>query len=187
MHTITDLLPLLRDKDNHAATVIYATFVKRVVAMVHRRLGSTRDAATSEEIAHEVLTELILRADSGHSHSWRRLNNRHDVLQILVQQIGDSIRDRARAASAKKRGGHVATKQLESYCDALAHADDTCIQEQIEAVFAKAPSPLHRQLLHLMLQGHSLSECGAALGVHVRTVQRKLEDLTRCMAGGERT
>ena len=179
MHTITDLLPLLRNKDNDAATAIYERFIARVIAIVHNKVSFRKDAAFSEEIAHEVLTELILRADSNHSNSWPRLDNRQDVLQIIVRKVGDNLADRARAVAAKKRGGGATVSALEAYCGSLETADNTSIKEEYERVLSLAPSEVHRKLINLMLQGHTLNECAAALDINVRTVQRKLEDLRR--------
>ncbi len=182
MHTITDLLPLLRDKNNDAATAIYKRFIARVIELVHNKMTFRKDAALSEEIAHEVLTELILRADRNHANSWPRLENRQDVLQIIVRKVGDNLADRARAATAKKRGGGSTISALDAYCESIEKADSTAIKEEYERVLSLAPSEVHRTLIHLMLQGHTLTECAAALVVNVRTVQRKLDDLRRCMA-----
>jgi DNA-directed RNA polymerase specialized sigma24 family protein len=181
MHTITNLLPLLRDKDNDAATAIYKRFIVRVIELVRTKMNFRTDAALSEEIAHEVLTELILRADRNHANSWPRLETRQDVLQIIVRKIGDNLADRARAVTAKKRGGGLTVTALDAYCESIAKAENSAIKEEYDRVLTLAPSEVHRTLIHLMLQGHTLTECAAALGINVRTVQRKLDDLRRCM------
>jgi len=140
MHTITDLLPLLKNKDNDAATAIYERFISRVIAIVHNKVPFRKDAALSEEIAHEVLTELILRADRNHANSWSRLENRQDVLQIIVKKVGDNLADRARAVNAKKRGGGSTVSAIDAYCDSIAKADNTSIKEEYERVLSLAPS-----------------------------------------------
>jgi DNA-directed RNA polymerase specialized sigma24 family protein len=182
MNTITRLLPLLRGTGHpDAKRDAYGLLLPTVLQAVRRKARAQAEKADADEIAHDVLADFLLRAQIG---GWQRLENRSDVEQILACKALDTLIARRRRTSARKRGGDVSTHSLSDdaalnhlSADEIAAIDYAEVTEAIDAVYAHAPSPLHRQLLELLLQGNTQKECADALRVTVRTVQRKLAEL----------
>lgn len=182
MNTITRLLPLLRGPGHpDAKRDAYCLLLPTVLVAVRKKARTQVEKADVDEIAHDVLADFLLRAQIG---GWQRLESRSDVEQILACKALDLLIARRRRTSARKRGGDVRTHSLSEdavlnqlSADEIAAIDHGEINEAINAVYAHAPSPLHRDLLDLLLRGNTQKECADALRVTVRTIQRKLAEL----------
>jgi len=182
MNTITRLIPLLRGTGHPDATRdAYCLLLPTVLQAVRRKAWTQTEKADSDEIAHDVLADFLLRAQIG---GWKRLENRSDVEQILACKALDILIARRRRTSACKRGGNVLTHSIgedatlnELSTEQIAAIDKTEVTEAIDAVYEHAPSELHRKLLDLLLHGNTQKECADALRVTIRTVQRKLAEI----------
>jgi DNA-directed RNA polymerase specialized sigma24 family protein len=177
MNTYTDLLPLLiGDGNQEEKTKAYNLLLERVVRTVGKKCISAEEHSEAETIAHEVLSDFLMRAKI---QGWPRLENRNDAFQILSLKTMELLVDRRRLENAQKRGGglnrHTLLDDLED--EQISSISELEIQEEVQKVLDSVPTPIHQKLLRCVFEGKNQKECAKELSVHPRTISRKLEEI----------
>jgi RNA polymerase sigma factor (sigma-70 family) len=162
--------------------VVYALFGRcysRVAEIGRRKLGGMpRRGFDEDDVANSAFREFLGRAAEG---SFKKLENREDVWQVLTLLVGDKIGDRLRHERRKKRGGGEPDVPLEGVAEAISQLDDPAVEAEINDArrifLAELPSDDHRKVVELLAEGRTHEEIAKTLNLSVRTVDRRVEDV----------
>jgi RNA polymerase sigma factor (sigma-70 family) len=185
--SVTLWISQLKAGDAAAAQPLWENYFRQLVARARARLaGTPRRAADEEDVAQQAFASFCRAAARGR---FPRLNDRHDLWQLLVRitdhKAIDLIRDECRQC---RGGGHVLDEA------ALAESQATASGSPLTRVLDQEPSPefaallaeKYRRLLGLLadpelqrlavlkMEGYSVKEIAAQLGRVPRTVKRRL-------------
>jgi RNA polymerase sigma factor (sigma-70 family) len=178
-HSITDLLSGVKQADCAAIHAMFAKCYSRVVAIGHERLKRTPHRVfDQDDVANSAFREFLNRAAKGR---FKKLENREDVWQVLTLLVGDKIADNLRHEGRKKRGGAEPKVELKDVAEAVAALDDPSLEAEINDtrrfLLKELPSDDHRRVVELLDEGWTHEEIAAKLGLSVRTVDRRIEDV----------
>jgi RNA polymerase sigma-70 factor (ECF subfamily) len=181
-----ELVGRLREGDPQAAEELFARYSQRLTVLAEQHL-SRRLAARldGEDVVQSVFRTFFRRSAAGEF----RIDSSDELWRLLVQitvrkarALGRHHTAKVRDVGAETRSGIVAwLLHAESYEPGPEEA--VALVDQIEELLRGLP-PLYRDLLQLRLEGHSVVDTAARLGISRRTVHRALnllqERLERC-------
>jgi RNA polymerase sigma factor (sigma-70 family) len=179
LHSITRLLSRIKRQDTAAVAALFAKCYGRVTVIACGKLaGKPQRGFDADDVANSAFHEFLSRATDG---TFKKLENREDVWQVLTLLVADKIRGHLRHERRKKRGGGKPDVVLEDVAEAVSKLDDPSLEAEIrdaKATFlAKLPSDEHRRVVELLAEGRTHEEIAAALNLSVRTVDRRVEDV----------
>jgi DNA-directed RNA polymerase specialized sigma24 family protein len=103
LEDVTDWLEHLKAGDADAAQPLWQAFFQRLVTMARARLRGVSSAVGEEEdVALSAFDSFYRGVEAGR---FPRLDDRHDLWQVLVMLAARKAIDRARRAGRQKRGG----------------------------------------------------------------------------------
>lgn len=178
-HSITALLSGVKRADRAAVHALFEKCYGRVVAVGVKKLGGTpRRGFDEEDAANSAFREFLSRAAEG---SFKKLENREDVWQILTLLVGDKVRDRLQHEGRLKRGGGNPGAPLEEVAEVVSKLDSPALLAEIndakKHLLEKLPSDDHRRVIKLLAEGRTHEEIAETLDLSVRTVDRRVEDV----------
>jgi RNA polymerase sigma-70 factor (ECF subfamily) len=179
------LVERLRSGDPQAAEELFARYARRLTCLAEQHL-SRKLAARLEgaDVVQSVFRTFFRRSAAGEF----RIDSSDELWRLLVQITLQKARAKARHHTAAVRdvtaeapGGGAAI-----LAEAVAHEpgpeEAAALVDQIEGMLHGLPS-LYGDLLRLRLEGWSVSDAAARLGVSRRTVHRALQLLQQRLIG----
>jgi RNA polymerase sigma factor (sigma-70 family) len=182
---IPELTARLRGGDPRAAEELFARYARRLVAVAEQQL-SHRLAARVDgaDVVQSVFRTFFRRSAAGEF----RLDSSAELWRLLVQITLRKARFYGRQHTAGVRDVSAEVSGSAALlAEAVAHepgpAEAAALVDQVDALLRGLP-PLYPELLRLRLEGHSVGETAAALGVSRRTVHRGLTLLQQRLVRG---
>ena len=170
--TDRSLLVLVRGGDEQAATALYERYARRVFGLVEAKLGERLRANTeTEDVVQSVFKSMFRGVRSGlydappGSTLW-------NLLAVIAVH---KLRRRARHLTAQRRDVN-RNVPLDSLVDQISSDEESiefleiCLRETLEIL-----GPLHRDILSLRIQGHTVDEISETVKRSRRTVERSLQ------------
>lgn len=185
--SITQWLGRLRAGDADAARLLWERYSRKLRAMARRKLPpGLRRVTDEDDIAQSVFAALFEGADVGRLE---RLANRDELWWFLLAATRHKIVDHVRSEGAQKRGGEGAHNRSQE-----GEAGGPSGQRRFQEIVSDEPTPEfvatledeQRRLLGLLrddqlrdiaarrIEGYSVEEIAARLGISPRSVTRKL-------------
>jgi DNA-directed RNA polymerase specialized sigma24 family protein len=177
--SVTRMIGPLQAGDPAAVQELWQRYFHRLVSLARARLaGAPRRVADEEDVALSAFDSFCRNAERGR---FPDLSDRDGLWRLLVvltaRKAGHLRRDQARL----KRGGGAAVEVGEDDRDLL----QDVLSREPDPAFAALAAEEHRRLMGLLndelrevalrrLQGESVEEIAAKLGVVARSVKRKL-------------
>jgi len=170
---IAELVERLRAGDPRAAEELFASYAQRLTCLAEqqlsRKLAARLDGA---DVVQSVFRTFFRRSAAGEF----RIDSSGELWRLLVQITVQKARAKSRYHTAGPRD--VAAEAPGALLpEAVAHepgpAEAAALVDQIEALLCGLPA-LYCELLRLRLEGYSVSDTAARLGVSRRTVHRAL-------------
>jgi RNA polymerase sigma factor (sigma-70 family) len=174
--SLPELVERLRHGDPQAAAELFARYAQRLTALAEqhlsRKLAARLDGA---DVVQSVFRTFFRRSAAGEF----RIDSSDELWRLLVRITLQKARAKGRHHTAGPRD--VAAEMPGGGSDFLAEAvarepgpaEAVALVDQIENLLRGLP-PLYGDLLRLRLEGHSVLEAAARLGVSRRTVHRAL-------------
>lgn len=184
--SISGWIRAIKDGDEDAAQRVWDHFFARLVVLARRKLPSAlRRIVDEEDVVLSVFQTLFRRASEGR---FPRLNDRHDLWQLLVtiteRKASNKVRDERRI----KRGGGRVVGESAVAVAALKHS-----RPGMEQLASREPTPAfvvamseavenllgclddeQRALALLKLEGYTNLEIATRIGRSVPTIERRL-------------
>jgi DNA-directed RNA polymerase specialized sigma24 family protein len=187
--SVTVRLPGLKEGDQKIIQSLWEDYFRRLVVLARRRLqGVPRGAADEEDVALSAFDSFCRGAEEGR---FPRLNDRHDLWQLLVLIARRKAFNLAKHERTQKAGGgrvvHMSVLSTRQDRDEAAFA--RLIGREPDPAFAAQVAEDCRRLLALLaeaqlrdvavwkLEGYTNVEIANKLGRAVSTVERKLDKI----------
>jgi RNA polymerase sigma factor (sigma-70 family) len=188
-NSVTQFLAALKEGDQSAALGLWETYFRRLVGLARARLRNTpRLIADEEDVALSAFHSFCRGARAGR---FRRLDDRHDLWQILVlitvrkaidlrNYEGRQSRQRGRTQSlAELTGQALETIGGDEPSPELAAQ----LAEEYQRLLELLDDPTLQSVAIWKLEGHTNDEIAARLGCVTSTVERKLARIRNKWAG----
>lgn len=172
--TDKSLVVMVRGGDEGAAEVLYDRYARRVFGLVRSKLGTRLSAMTEpEDIVQSVFKSMFRGMQSGNYDAPPGTTLWNLLAVIAVRKLSNKASHHAaqRRDSSRNVSLEVETDGLESAIEmASAEFFEICMQEALDML-----RPIHRTILSLRIQGHSIDEIRDITGRSRRTVERSLQ------------
>lgn len=175
--SLTDLVQRHRQGDPDAASELFAYFAERLSRLAEQHLSrKLAGRVDGDDVVQSVFRTFFRRSARGDF----KIDSSAQLWQLLVKITITKARAQGRYHTAATRD--VAAEQRGADEDWLIATvdrdpgpeDAVMLMDEIEALLKGLPS-LYCQVLEMRLQGHSVAEVAAQLGVSRQTVYRALE------------
>ena len=179
--SITGQFVQFRDGDPHALNTLWERFFPRMLALARKSLaGETRFVPDPDEVVQRAFVRLWQRTQRG---SLDGDVDRNDLWRVLSRLTVQITHDQARREVAERRGAG----QVRSASALQTDSSHGC---DLDQRFSALPAPecdliceellsqlddSLRRIALLKLSGHTNAEIATTLGVHERTIERKLQ------------
>jgi RNA polymerase sigma-70 factor (ECF subfamily) len=173
LNPIAKVVAGLRGGDPQAAEQLFARYAQRLTCLAEqqlsRKLAARLDGA---DVVQSVFRTFFRRCAAGEFH----IDGSGELWRLLVQITLQKARAYGRRHTAGMRDVAVeAPNSAEILAEALAHepspAEAAALIDQIDELLRGLPA-LYRDLLQLRLEGYTVSDTAARLGVSRRTIHR---------------
>ena len=188
--SVTRWISALKQGDPAAAGELWESYFRRLVGLARTRLRDVpRLIADEEDVALSAVRQLLPAAQAG---GFRRLRDRHDLLQILalitVRQAVDlrnyQVRQ-SRGMGQVRSLGELTADRLEAIGgDGPTPELAAQLAEEYRRLMEQLGDSRLRSVATLKLEGYTNDEIAARIGCVTSTVERKLA-LIRGMWAGE--
>lgn len=179
--TDRSLVVLVRDGDEHAAETLYERYARRVLGLVQSKLGPQLSSMTEpEDIVQSVFRSVFRGVQSGNYDAPPGKTLWNLLAVIAVSKLADQANHHS--AQCRDASRNVS---LDVTADDFANAIDGSSVEFFEVCMKEALDilrPLHRDILSLRIQGHSVDEIRDLTGRSRRTVERSLQKSRELLA-----
>ena len=184
-HSITNLLPGVKQADKDARRALFEKCYKRVAGIGRDRLkGKPHRGFNTDDVAISAFGKFLDRAAAG---KLQELRNRDDVWQIMTLFVVDKISERLRRERRQRRGGGVLELTIDDLKQEISGLEDPALDAEIADAkvkfLAELPDDQHREVFALLAQGYTRAEIAETLKVSLRTVDRRLENIRRIAQG----
>ena len=168
------LLELLRDGEETAATEVFDRYVARLVALAASRIGpKIRQRVDAEDVVQSAYRSFFVHAEAGDY----TLTNSGDLWRLLAKITLHKLYGQIEKQQAEKRNVDredrdevsIAEKQTPEPTPVEAIA----VAELLQVAMAKL-APAEREVIAASLQGQTVEEIGGAMDKSQRTVRRHL-------------
>jgi RNA polymerase sigma factor (sigma-70 family) len=191
--SVSQWLGMLKAGDSQAAQRLWERFYTRLVNLAQAKLrGLTGGAVDAEDVALSAFDRFCRAAQQG---QFPRLEDRHDLWDVLVLVTERKARDQIRRERRQKRGGDKVRDEAWLDCGVM----DADGEIGIAAIASREPTPefalLMAEEFRLLLrglddpglqaiavakmEGYTNEELGTQLGCSVSTIERKLKLIRR--------
>jgi DNA-directed RNA polymerase specialized sigma24 family protein len=188
MGSVTHRLGRLKAGDRAAAQQLWEGYFRRLVGLARTRLrAAPRRAADEEDVALSAFDSFCRGAEQGR---FPRLNDRHDLWQLLVLLTARKASNLARDERRQRRGGGKVRN-----ASALAGGEEGSaewplgnlvsrepdpefaaqVAEQCRSLLERLENPALQEVAVWKMEGHTNEEIAARLNRSVATVERKLQ------------
>ena len=188
--SVSRLIEALKSSDEDAASQLWKRYFGKLAAMARRRLGGVPGRlADEEDIALSVFRCLCKGAADGR---FARLEDRHDLWQILVTLTARKAIDQHRRLNAQKRRGDVVwiESEMADVDSALAALDqlpddqptpDMLVElmEEYDRLLRQLGDETMRRIVLMKIEGLTNGDVASQLNITPRSVQRKLQRIQR--------
>lgn len=172
---------MVRDGDEAAAEVLYDRYARRVFGLVRSKLGSRLGAMTEpEDIVQSVFKSMFRGMQSGNYDAPPGSTLWNLLAVIAVRKLSNKANHHAAQRRDASRNVSLDDEHdgVESAIDAAsAEFLELCIRESLDLL-----RPIHRKILSLRIQGHSVDEIRDLTGRSRRTVERSLQNSRAVLA-----
>ena len=183
--SVTHWITKLKAGDQQAAQKLWERYVQQLVELARRKLGTApRRAADEDDVVQSAFANLFLGVREGR---FPKLNDRHDLWQLLVLLTERRVTDQLRRAG-KRRTMEVSESKLFAPQDsqtgqagiaqiaAEEPTPDFAVQvaEECQRLLDSLGDPRLRQVAVWKMEAYSNQEIAQKLGCTTRTVERKL-------------
>lgn len=185
--SVTRIIRRMQGGDAEGADFLWARFYARLTYLARNRLGMQRKSlADEEDVALESLSELFRGLLEG---KYAGLENRDSFWRLLVTVACRNVADEVNKENRQKRGGGQVFRETEfdgpdnvAFFDNIAsNAPSPDVQVMITERCAQLLESLDDGQLQaiavMKTAGSSNKEVGDALGLSLRTVERKLSEI----------
>ncbi len=184
--SVTLWIDQLKAGHEDAAQRIWDRFFEKIVRVADRKMGNAaRRVADQEDVAVSVFKSLCAGAREGR---FDRLQDRNDLWKLVVAIAGMKAVDQIRRQTSQKRGGGqvrgdsiVAGSEgdLPASFERFMSQEPTpeflaLIEEEQSELFDQLRDDTQRQIARLRLEGYDNPEIAEAVGISLRSVERKL-------------
>ncbi len=187
--SVTRWISALKQGDPAAAGELWESYFRRLVGLARTRLRDVpRLIADEEDVALSAFDSFCRRAEAG---GFRRLRDRHDLLQILtlitVRQAVDlrnyQVRQ-SRGMGQVRSLGELTADRLEAIGgDGPTPELAVQLAEEYQRLMEQLGDSRLRSVATLKLEGYTNDEIAARIGCVTSTVERKLALIRRLWAG----
>jgi DNA-directed RNA polymerase specialized sigma24 family protein len=188
--SVTGWLDLLKAGDHAAAQQLWGRYFSAMVKLARKKLRDLpRRAADEEDVALSAFDSFCRAAEQDR---FPRLDDRHDLWQVLALLTARKVTAHRRHEHRKKRGGNIVLGE-----SALANLES--LGQGMDQFFGKEPTPEFvvevaeefRRLLDTLgddrlrlvalrkMEGYTTMEIARELGCDPRTVERKLRAIRK--------
>jgi len=190
--SVTQWLHALKEGDNESATQIWQRYFSGLATIAQKYLQASPKRMADEE---DVVINAFQAFFNGVKHdTFRQLEDRHDLWQILVMLTSRTAIKQALRERRQKRGaGQVQTESaipgldsenpslnINSVQGAVPTPDFVVMMvQQCDVLMKHLPDDTLRDIALLRFEGFSNQEIADRLVVHERTVERKLNLIRR--------
>jgi RNA polymerase sigma-70 factor (ECF subfamily) len=177
-----ELLQRLRGGDAQAAEALFARYARELVRVAERHLSQKlAGRVDGEDVVQSVFRTFFRRSAAGEF----RVDASDQLWRLLVTITLRKARAKGRFHTAAQRDAGAEAGGDAGLFEAAAREpgpdDAAALVDQIEALLQGLP-PLYARLLDLKLQGHTVVDVAAELGVSRQTVHRALNLLQERLA-----
>jgi DNA-directed RNA polymerase specialized sigma24 family protein len=179
--SVTVWIERLKAGDAAAAERLWEAYFRRLVSLARNKLrGALRAATDEEDVAVSAFASFCRAVEQGR---FPRLDDRHDLWQLLVLLTGRKACGVFRRETAAKRGGgavrHVSALEEEAIvAEAIGREPSPEFAAEVAEECRRLLDGLGAEELQAValakLEGYSNAEIAVRLGVVERTVERKL-------------
>jgi DNA-directed RNA polymerase specialized sigma24 family protein len=182
--SVTGWLPGMRAGDHAAAQRLWEAYFVRLVGLARAKLaGRPHTLDDPEDVALSAFNSFCAAAKQGR---FPKLNDRHDLWQVLVMLTARKAIDALRREQAEKRPPQPLQANTDSVpdIDQYVGAEPTPsfaaeVADEYRQLLDKLPSHELRTIAVLKLDGHTNEEIAAHLTRGLATVERKLAIIRR--------
>ena len=174
------LLQRCQQGDQEAARILFERYADRLIRMVNGRLrNELRPRLDADDIVQSAYRSFFRIAMEGQV----KLEKTGALWRLLVAIALNKLRLRARYHYAEKRSpakeqsvesAGPDKRRHEPFVDQQMPDEEITLLDELSWLMQQT-SPLHQQILHLLLQGESVPTVGQRTGRTQRTVRRVLE------------
>jgi DNA-directed RNA polymerase specialized sigma24 family protein len=192
--SVTQWLGQLKAGDPHAAQKLWQAYFQRLLRLARQKLlGAPRRAADEEDVALSAIDSFCRAAAQGR---FPRLDDRHDLWQVLVLIAERKVCDLRQYEQRLKRGGGKVqdeaalegTKEgsAPGLAQVIGREPDPALAVQVAGECRRLLDALGDEQLRLValgkLEGYTNDEIAARLDLARPTVERKLQRIRRLWA-----
>jgi RNA polymerase sigma-70 factor (ECF subfamily) len=179
--TDKSLVVMVRDGDEAAASLLYERYARRVFGLVRSKIGARLGSMTEpEDIVQSVFKSVFRGMQSGNYNAPPGTTLWNLLAVIAVRKLSSKANHHAAQCRDTSRNvplGDGADGVEAAVDQASMEFFEICIQEALELL-----RPLHRTILSLRIQGHSIDEIRELTGRSRRTVERSLQNSRELLA-----
>ena len=186
--SVSGWISRLKSGEADAAQNLWDRYARQLVALARRRLGDApKSSADEEDVAQNVFGSICRGATAGR---FANVQNRDDLWWVLLTITKQKVVDHIRHELAQKRGMGVvrSESQLNNATaddvgfalDRLVGDDPTpeflvTLQEESDRLLRLLRDDTLRRIALFRIEGYTVSEIAADLGISTRAVERKLQ------------
>jgi DNA-directed RNA polymerase specialized sigma24 family protein len=189
-HSVTDWIDKLKVGDDAAAQHMFERYFGPMVRLARARLkNKPRRDRDEDDVALSAFASFCRGAKQG---KFPQLKNRDKLWGLLVVITRRKAVDELQRARRKKRGGG-AVRGESAFADNKSSADERGIEQvasneptpqiavlmagEFERLLDLLPDETYRDIALMKMDGYSNDQIAATIERHVRTVERKLDDI----------
>ncbi len=188
-HSVSRHFDGLKQGDAVASKKIFERYLEELTGLAYRRLRtSNRKMADEEDVVMQAFAQFFVQVQQG---KFPKLDNRHDLWQILSVLVNRRAIDQIRKTNTEKAGGKIVhTESIFNPKNDASHnggihflIDGEPTPEsvaELNELFTKRMDILdedHRPIAKLRLEGYTNDEIAVKLSVGLRTVERRLKHI----------
>ncbi len=185
-HSVSQYIEGLRAGDGDSTQKIWERFYGRLVRLASQKLSTNKKAADEDDVVQEAFAQFFREVEQGR---FPKLDDRHDLWQVLAMLVDRRAKDHAHREQAQKRGGgNVHTESIFMKWEnsggiaGVPNPEPTVdLARELSEVFGERMKELDdqafRELALLKLQGYNNREIAEKTGFSLRTVERRLEQI----------
>ncbi len=160
-------------------------YYEQLASIAGRKLQGAGRVADRHAIANEAIFDFFSRTQKG---DFSDVNNRSDLLPLLIRLTKDRVTDEIRRLTAQKRGGgktrgnsiFMSTTRtdkghgFETFADTLdSPSTRQIVREEASRILDRLPDQTMRTIVILRSEGYKNEEIAKELNISLATVERK--------------